>query len=138
VIRLTYAKDNSYFTPDLKMIESILVELNDIFDSVDLYYHSTGCNMFEFDYKIDGNRRECWQITFMGNNVTSGGMFGMDYDYFYEDDYLFLIPENRNKIFDMAYTGAIEYISKMLEYVSRAEISLRDKGKWIDIINSGN
>lgn len=123
--------------PDFNMIDRILLKLNSIFDNYELFHHSSNSEMFEFTYQKNDLKTEAWQITFLGQTVVSGGEFGLCYDDFYEDDYLFLIQENEGIIYNKAYNGAIEYISKLLEYVSFANISREYKDNWINIINNG-
>jgi len=123
--------------PDFEMVDEILKKLNGVFDTYDIFHHSSNSEMFEFTYQKDDSRREAWQITFMGNSVVSGGMFGLDYEDCYEDDYLFLIKENEEKIYSHAYDGTINYISKILQYVAFADIEKENKETWINIINDG-
>jgi hypothetical protein len=123
--------------PDFEMIDKVLSTLNSVFDAYDFFHHSSNGEMFEFTYQKDDFRREAWQITFMGKSVVSGGMFGLDYEDFYEDDYLFLNKENEEKIYNHAYNNAVEYISKTLQYVAFANISKEIKLNWINIINTG-
>lgn len=122
--------------PDFEMVDNILKKLNGVFDAYDFYHHSnTEHEMFEFTYQKDDYRREAWQITFMGKTVASGGDFGLDD--FYEDDYVFLIKENAEKIYNCAYHGAIDYVVNILKYVSYSEISKDFKEDWINTINNG-
>lgn len=124
--------------PDFEMIDNILKKLNGVFDAYDFYHHaSVGHEMFEFTYQKDDYRREAWQITFMGKTVASGGTFGLDYDDFYEDDYVFLINENADLIFNQAHDGAIGHVTTILQYVSVSEIPKESKQNWITIINNG-
>lgn len=124
--------------PDIKMATEIVYELNCVFDSFDVFHHSSSSTeMFDFHYGTDSKRREAWEITFLGRTVASGGGFGMDYDDCYDEDYVFLIPDNRAKIYNEAYQGAIGIVNSFLNIVSISDISSDTKRNWINIIEKG-
>ena len=124
--------------PNFEMIDNVLKRLNGMFDSRDVYHHSAfRSEMFEFTYQKDDCKREAWEITFMGKTVACGGGFGLDYDSFYDEDYVFLTKENEEFIYKMAYDGAIETISNNLFFISYSDVPKEEKNKWIDIIKNG-
>ena len=126
--------------PNIEMIEQIVNKLNADFDSYDIYHHgSHSTEMFEFTYKIDCSKRERWEITFLDWVVASGGggAWGADYEDCFEDDYITLTEDNKDKIYEMAYNGAIGRITDLLNILSYANIDKSHKENWINIINKG-
>ena len=127
-------------TPNIEMIEQIINKLNCDFDSYDIYHHSSSSTeMFEFTFKSDSSKRERWEITFLGKCVASGGggTWGADYEDCYEDDYITLTEDNKDKIYEMSYNGAIGVITDLLRMVSYANIDKKHKENWIDLIQKG-
>ena len=126
--------------PDFEMVECIIHKLNCEFDAYDLWHHSTArTEMFEFKYYLTSLRDEAWEILFMDKCVASGGggVWGADYDDFHESDYITLTKDNKDKIYEMAYNGAIGVITDLLNMISYAHIDKSHKENWIDIINKG-
>lgn len=125
--------------PDLEMMERIIDELNTKFDPHDLYHHSDNeSEMFEFQMKIDDKRREAWQIVFMGHyTVVSGSFFGYDYSDCQEEEYITLEAKNELKIKMLATNGAINVISKFIEYVANSDASDKNKREWIEALERG-
>ena len=126
--------EQRHILPDLEVANNIINKLNEKFDSRDIYHHSSNQKeMFEFIYSLDSSKREAWEITFLGYCVASGGGhgFGRDYEDCCEDDYMHMNIENEKVIYEMAYNGVIELISKLITIISYSDIGDEQKKKWL-------
>ena len=132
-------KSQKEIKPDLEMMERVIKRLNEKFDPNDMYHHSSAATeMFEFQYHKDSHKREAWQIVFMGYyTVVSGGLFGLDYDDCFNEDYLFLDAKNERKIFMLAVNGAVGVISDMIKFMAYSDVSENNKQMWIDTLKEG-
>ena len=124
-----------FIQPDMEMVSRIIDRLNEKFDATESYHHSSvDTEMFEFHYQTDGMKREAWSITFMGHTVISGGEFGLDYSECQDESYLTLESHNEQKIFMLAVSNAVNYISKMIDYIALSDTSDQNKKRWFETI----
>ena len=126
--------EQRHILPDLEVANNIINKLNAKFDSRDIYHHSHSPNeMFEFRFRLTSSRSECWEITFLGYCVASGSgnTFGADYEDCLDEQYINICLENEQLIYEMAYNGALDRVTNILEILSFSDIGDEHKKKWL-------
>lgn len=111
-------KHQKEILPNIEMVSRIIFNLNDRFDSCEIFHHQHEEEIFEFEYKIIDKKSECWNIKFLDKIVCNG--VGEDFPSYYgdshdlDDDYLFLIEDNEDEIYNICCKNTIQIIEQFL------------------------
>ena len=122
------------YQPDINVGVRIVEELNNKFDTHDLWHHSHDKELFELKYQSDRSDKEAWAIEFMGIPVISGGDFGLDYEDCQEENYVALTEKNERKIFMLAVANTVKQIEFLITLFANSDASPQNKQYWLQIM----